>query len=152
MSVLKISLRAGERIFVNGAVLRPDRKVTLEFLNSVTFLLEQHVLKPEDTTTPLKQLYFMIQTAIMDPKTAEAALGMAAGSLRLLQSTFTSPDILSELAIVDDLMRRGRNFECLRVIRRLFPREDEIMKAGTATQERRAVLDAAVEGRAALCR
>lgn len=30
MKSLRISLRAGERIYVNGAVLRPDRKVALE--------------------------------------------------------------------------------------------------------------------------
>ena len=71
MTVLKISIRAGERIFINGAVLRADRKVTLEFLNTVTFLLEQHVLTPDETTKPLRQLYFMIQSAIIDPKCAE---------------------------------------------------------------------------------
>lgn len=59
-SGLKITLRAGERIFVNGGVLRVDRKVSIELMNDVIFLLEQHVMKPEDTTTPLRQLYFMI--------------------------------------------------------------------------------------------
>ena len=34
-----ISLRGGERIYVNGAVLRVDRKVTLELINDVAFLL-----------------------------------------------------------------------------------------------------------------
>jgi flagellar protein FlbT len=41
---LHISLRPGERIYVNGAVLKVDRKVAIEFLNDVTFLLEHHVL------------------------------------------------------------------------------------------------------------
>lgn len=152
MTVLKISLRAGEKIFVNGAVLRPDRKVTLEFLNSVTFLLEQHVLKPEDTKTPLKQLYFMIQTAIMDPKVADAALEMARGSLRLLRATFTSGEILSELAVVDDLLTRGRNFECLRVIRKLFPMEDAILKANPMKDERGATVANEDLGKVASCR
>ena len=39
MSTIQISLRAGQRIFVNGAVIRADRKVTLELLNDATFLL-----------------------------------------------------------------------------------------------------------------
>jgi len=47
-NVLHISLRPGERIYVNGAVLKVDRKVSIEFLNDVTFLLEQHVLLPDD--------------------------------------------------------------------------------------------------------
>ena len=45
----------------------PDRKVSLEFLNDVTFLLESHVIQVEDTTTPLRQLYFIAQTMLMEP-------------------------------------------------------------------------------------
>jgi flagellar biosynthesis repressor protein FlbT len=44
---MNISLRRGERIFINGAVLRVDRKVCLELLNDVTFLLESHVMQAE---------------------------------------------------------------------------------------------------------
>ena len=51
----KISLRANERIYVNGAVIKVDRKTSLEFLNNVQFLLENHVLQAEDATTPLRQ-------------------------------------------------------------------------------------------------
>jgi flagellar protein FlbT len=67
-SSLRISLKAGERIFINGAVLRVDRKVALEFLNDVTFLLENHVLQPEQATTPLRQLYFIVQMMLINPK------------------------------------------------------------------------------------
>ena len=152
MTVLKISLRAGEKIFINGAVLRPDRKVTLEFLNSVTFLLEQHVLKPEDTNTPLKQMYFMIQTAIMDPKAAEAALEMAKASLRLMRAAFENQEILSELMIVDDLLTRGRHFESLRVIRRLFPKEESILKGTPSVSENLPALEPIQEVKVAQCR
>ncbi len=127
MTVLKISLKAGERIFVNGAVLKADRKVTLEFLNTVTFLLNQHVLTPEDTKTPLRQLYFMIQTAIIDPKIAGAALEMADHSVRMLRSTFENKEILANLEVVQGYLQRGRNFDCLRIIRKLFPMEDLII-------------------------
>ena len=39
MSSLRIFLRPGEKVFLNGAVLRADRKVSLEVLNDVSFLL-----------------------------------------------------------------------------------------------------------------
>ena len=67
MKKLQISLKPGERIYVNGAVLKVDRKVSIEFLNDVTFLLEHHVLHPDDTRTPLRQLYFIVQTLLIDP-------------------------------------------------------------------------------------
>ena len=70
---MHLTLRAGERLFLNGAVLRTDRKVSLELLNDATFLLENHVLQVEDTTTPLRQLYFAAQAMLMDPQNADAS-------------------------------------------------------------------------------
>ena len=79
---MRLSLRAGERVYVNGAVLRVDRKVSLELLNDATFLLETHVLQAEAATTPLRQLYFAVQALVIDPANADRA--MAAGFLQSL--------------------------------------------------------------------
>ena len=76
MKKLQISLKPGERIYVNGAVLKVDRKVSVEFLNDVSFLLEHHVLHPEDTRTPLRQLYFIVQTVLIDPANSDDARAM----------------------------------------------------------------------------
>ena len=64
---MKISLRAGERIYINGAVLRVDRKVSLELVNDVMFLLEGQVMQASDATTALRQLYFIVQLMLMNP-------------------------------------------------------------------------------------
>ena len=65
-STLRISLKSGERIFINGAVLRVDRKVAVEFLNDVTFLLENHVLQPlvYSRTVQLSPLAILIAVLI----------------------------------------------------------------------------------------
>ena len=70
MTTLRLSLRAGERIFVNGAVMRVDRKTSLELLNDVTFLLESHVMQAADAKTPIRQLYFLVQMMLIDPADA----------------------------------------------------------------------------------
>ncbi len=72
-NTLKISLRPNEKIYLNGAVIRTDRKVTIELLNDVQFLLESHVLQAADATTPLRQLYFMVQMMLIDPQTLPQA-------------------------------------------------------------------------------
>ncbi|HAO2892135.1 TPA: flagellar biosynthesis repressor FlbT, partial [Escherichia coli] len=64
---MKITLRAGEKVYINGAILCADRKVSLEFLNDVTFLLESHVLQADETTTPLRQLYYAAQIMLINP-------------------------------------------------------------------------------------
>ncbi len=79
---MHISLRAGEKIYINGAVLRVDRKVSIELLNDATFLLEVHVMKVEDASTPLRQLYFIIQIMLMNPTDTRAAREMFESSVR----------------------------------------------------------------------
>jgi flagellar protein FlbT len=127
MKSLRISLRAGERIYVNGAVLQPDRKVSLEFLNDVVFLLESHVIQAEETTTPLRQLYFIAQTMLMEPSNAQATLKLFESSYALLQSSFENEEILAGLTKARDLVAGDRVYEALKVIRVLFPLEAAIL-------------------------
>ena len=70
---MRISLRAGERIYINGAVLRAERKLTFELLNNASFLLENHIIQAEEATTPLRQLYFALQTLLIEPASARRA-------------------------------------------------------------------------------
>ena len=91
MATLRITLRAGERVFVNGAVLKVDRKTTLEFLNDVTFLLEGHVIQAEDATTPLRQLYFTVQMMLIDPSTRPGRPGSLRRRARRAATDLSQP-------------------------------------------------------------
>lgn len=140
-----ISLKAGERIYVNGAVLRVDRKVTFEFLNEVTFLLEGHVLQPEQTTTPLKQLYFIVQTILIEPANATLARQMFAGTLGELKIMFKNAEIREGLDVVGTLVTDGRTFEALKKIRSMFPAEAKILEPAPAQPVSRPVALQAVQ-------
>ncbi len=126
-STLRISLRSGERIFINGAVLRVDRKVALEFLNDVTFLLENHVLQPDQATTPLKQLYFIAQMMLINPEGLEQSMALFRKSTRMLLTCFKNEEVLAELKRIDGLVVQGRAFDALKAIRGLYPIEDKIL-------------------------
>ena len=143
-STLRISLKAGEKIFINGAVLRVDRKVALEFLNDVTFLLENHVLQPEDATTPLRQLYFIAQMILINPEGKEQSTAMFRKSVVMLVNCFKNEEVLAELKRIDGLVATGRAFEALKAIRSLYAIEDKIlnspeMPAATIEQIRREI-------------
>jgi Flagellar biosynthesis regulator FlbT len=130
-SSLRISLKAGERIFINGAVLRVDRKVALEFLNDVTFLLENHVLQPEQATTPLRQLYFIVQMMLINPDGAEQAMAMFRKSVVMLLTCFRNEEVLVELKHIDGMVTQGRAFEALKAIRALYPIEEQILSSAS---------------------
>lgn len=127
---MHISLRAGEKIYINGAVLRADRKVSLELLNDATFLLEAHVMKVEDASTPLRQLYFIIQIMLMNPTDLLAAREMFKKSIHMTIDVTESAVLISGLRTVKTLVDGNRNFEALKVVRSLFPIEAEILAGG----------------------
>jgi flagellar protein FlbT len=122
-----LSLRSGSKVYINGAVLRVDRKVNLELLNDVTFLLESHVLQAHEATTPLRQLYFVLQTILMDPSGAAPARGMAAEMLTRLIASFADTAVLDGLQAVRGQVERCRLFEAMRTLRALYPVEAGIL-------------------------
>lgn len=132
-STLRISLKSGERIFINGAVLRVDRKVAIEFLNDVTFLLENHVLQPENATTPLKQLYFIVQMMLINPEGADQSLAMFKKSIVMLLACFHNEEVLAELKRIDGMVTSGRAFDALKAIRTLYPVEERILNNSEMT-------------------
>ena len=131
---LKIHLKANERIFINGGVLKVDRKVSIELLNDVVFLLESHVMQQEQATTPLRQLYFVIQSMLIDPQTVPLARQIYDQSHKLLLATFKDQDVLEGLVDVQSLVERGRAFEALKRIRGLFPIEQKLIEAGAVPE------------------
>ncbi|MGF3026339.1 flagellar biosynthesis repressor FlbT [Methylobacterium aquaticum] len=129
---MRLSLRAGERIYINGAVLRVDRKVAIELMNDATFLLESHVLQPEDATTPLRQLYFAAQTMLIDPGQAAAARALYDGIRDGLLATTGEAVLRDGLVAAQALVEGGRLFDALKLIRGLYPLEAALMKTGDA--------------------
>lgn len=122
-NTLKISLKPNEKIYINGAVIRTDRKVTLELLNDVQFLMESHVLQADQATTPLRQLYFIAQIMLMNPNDAADALALFRKSLPLMIASYSDERIQSTLKHVDQLAAEGHIFEALKAIRSLYPLE-----------------------------
>jgi flagellar biosynthesis repressor protein FlbT len=124
---MKLSLRAGERIFINGAVLRVDRKVALEFLNDVTFLLESHVMQADQATTPLRQLYFIVQTMAIDPASLTVTRELFEKSHKMMMAAFSNPEVLGGLRSIEPLVEGARYYEALKALTALFPIEDLIL-------------------------
>ncbi|MDV2986428.1 UNVERIFIED_CONTAM: flagellar biosynthesis repressor FlbT [Methylobacteriaceae bacterium AG10] len=132
---MHLNLKAGERVYINGAVVRVDRKVALELMNDATFLLEGHVLQAEEATTPLRQLYFAAQTMLIAPAQAGPARTLYAQIEEGILAATTEPAIRDGLAAAHALVEAGRAFEALKLIRGLYPAEAELLGAGRPLPE-----------------
>lgn len=130
-----IHLKRGEKLYVNGAVLRVDRRTSLEFLNDVTFLLENHVMQAEHATTPVRQLYFIVQTMLMDPTNA----GMTAELYKHL--SFRTRQIVADeesqeqIDLADRKVSEGRYFDALKLLRSCFAADDRSLAQQPAGDE-----------------
>ena len=133
-----VHLKRGEKLYVNGAVLKVDRRTSIEFLNDVTFLLENHVMQAEDATTPCRQLYFVVQTMLMDPANA----GLTAELYKHLSGRLRSDDVHGDLDemldIADKKVLDGRYFDALKQLRLSFAIEESRSKCRTKSGERAA--------------
>jgi flagellar biosynthesis repressor protein FlbT len=133
-STFKVALRANERLYINGAVISCDRKTCIEFLNDVNFLMENHVMQAGQATTPLRQLYFVIQVMLMSPQDITAALALYRVQLPATLGAFSHQTILSQVKDADRLVHEARYYEAMRALRAVFSLEDQIMasKGGQA--------------------
>ena len=124
---MHITLRAGERLFLNGAVIKADRKVCLELMNDATFLLEAHVMQPDKATTPLRQLYFIVQTMLMSPAEMGVARPLFDASLARMLAAYSDPAVLAMLGTTRDHVGAGRPYDALKGLRAAFARDDALM-------------------------
>ena len=127
MGNIRLFLRANERLFVNGAVLRADRKVSFELLNDATFLLENHVLQKEDATTPLRQMYFVVQLLLIDPKSSTSSIDFFKKIVSDLLDSIENEQLRSAIKEVDIEVSSGKAFSALKMIRELYPLEEMIL-------------------------
>jgi len=63
---LRITLRDGEQMVVNGAVLRARGRAEIVVENRVALLRGREVMRPEDATTPARRLYHACMMAYIE--------------------------------------------------------------------------------------
>jgi flagellar protein FlbT len=130
---MRFSLKAGERIFINGAVLTVSQKVTLSLLNEARFLLESHVLQVTEATTPMRQLYFVAQSILINPQEADKVMGAFRKLYESILPTTTDESAKDALCRAGDLVAADRIFEALKVIRTLFEPVESSIAAPSLT-------------------
>jgi flagellar protein FlbT len=133
---MQIHLKKGEKLYVNGAVIRADHRCSLEFLNNVTFLLENHVMQAEKADTPLKQIYFVVQTMLIDPDNAQITRELYWHLSGCLQSTLENAQLKHGVVDSDTCIKNQRYFDALKILRGLFKMEEKLLSPKPIEQEK----------------
>ncbi|MEG8099261.1 flagellar biosynthesis repressor FlbT [Candidatus Liberibacter brunswickensis] len=123
-SPLRISLKAGDRIFLNGALIRVNNKVILEILNDITFILEHHVIREEEALTPFHQLYLIVQMIFLLPTKKDYLINLCQRYIGVIFGFINNQQMILALKNIEFLLDSGRFFEALKEIRNLYLRDN----------------------------
>jgi flagellar biosynthesis repressor protein FlbT len=125
---MQIHLKKGEKFYVNGAVIRADHRCSIELLNNVNFLLESHIMEPEKAETPIKQIYFAVQTMLICPEDASTAWESYWQLSNALHSTIQVPLLVKGLLDSDRYVKSQKYYDALKVLRGLFEIEGTLLR------------------------
>ncbi|MCJ8157721.1 flagellar biosynthesis repressor FlbT [Sphingomonas sp. LaA6.9] len=89
---LRISLRDGEKVIVNGAVLRATGRTQLHVENTAAILRGRDVMSPEEANTPARRLYFACMMAYIDQDDLARHQDAIIELVRELMSALQSPE------------------------------------------------------------
>ncbi len=117
---MKIHLKRNEKLFLNGAVICLDRRGSIELLNDAQFLLENHIMQQEDAKTPLQQLYFIVQTMLMDPPNAHLIDYLFQAFVAKLELMVVDGDYVACLKETGDMVGKSDYYGALKVLRQAF--------------------------------
>lgn len=122
-----MQMREGERILINGEVMREERKVQIEIMKDEKLIMEKNVIKKEEKKKKMRKIYLeekmMIIENEMREKEGDNLEKMMKGMLEMLKDE----EIMKEMKIVDEMVNKGRVLEEIKKIREKYKREDEIM-------------------------
>ena len=125
MGNIRIFLKEDEQVYLNGANIRVDRKVSIELLNKPKFLLTHHIMPIADVDSPLKQLYFVIQLMIIETVPRHDAKKMFKEAIRLILQDNDLPYINHLVKNVLDCVNRDREYHALKMLRDAIRQQDQ---------------------------
>lgn len=135
--MLRITLRDGEKAIVNGAVLSAVGRTQFCVENQVAILRGREVMKPEEATTPARQLYFACMLAYIDPAGRDSHQDAVIRLLTQVVSTAASEAAKSACIRFAEEIARGDHYKALAAARELIGFEGAA-EAGAAAADQAA--------------
>ena len=122
---LRLSLRPGEQLVVNGAVVEigGERRAILLLQNKVSVLLGKDIMQPEDANTPARRIYFPIMVMYLDDAAKDQAYSEFAARLAEFMGVVRDPTMLAECRGVSQEVIAGDYYRALVRCRKLIAYE-----------------------------
>ncbi|SFE85280.1 flagellar protein FlbT [Sulfitobacter brevis] len=134
---LRLTLKPNERILINGCVVRnSDRRQQLMIETHADIVREADLLKENEARTPVKEVYFFIQAALLDGDTRTKLVPIIQKRLGKLVPVFHD-DVAKHIFEAANHVSQADFYKAMRALRPLIEYEarlfDMIQTQATAT-------------------
>ena len=129
---LRINLRDGEKVVVNGAVLRAVGRTEICVESSASVLRGREIMAPADADTPARQLYFHTMMAYIDPENMEAHQDRIVTALQQVSTLLPSEEGRAAAVSFARQVASLRYYRALADCRTLMRLEDAVLAPATA--------------------
>lgn len=128
-----VPLRPGQRLVINGAVVRMGQDgQSLEMDLKTPILTEDELLTEGKATTPATRIYFLLLVMYLDPSSYDATyLPFMDRMIELLRAT-NIKEVRENLRIILQCVDSGRVHEALQACRALVLFEKEVLSIAEA--------------------
>lgn len=129
---LKIELKPGEKVVINGAVIEgaSDGRTEFVLLNKVSILRQRHILRQEEASTPVKRLYFSLQMLYIEPSSQEIYFPLYEKYQKDLEVTLTLPTLKFALEQIRHCISQNEYYEALKIARAMMETEERLFDLG----------------------
>ena len=123
---LKLTLRPGEKLVINGAVVQNgDRRATMVVQNRASILREKDILKPEDANTPVRRIYFAIMMLYLDERGEKQWMQEFTVRMTEFFNVLSNADAISDCVNIIKQVQSRQYYKALLTCRKLMPFEEE---------------------------
>lgn len=122
--MLRITLRDGEKVIINGAVVVARGRTEFALENNCTVLRGRDIMQPEEATSPARELYFNCQMAYIEPEFRADHQNRLLESMRLLLAAPRDAEAVKDTVAIGQRVAAGDHYGALTICRKLVTAEE----------------------------
>jgi flagellar protein FlbT len=122
---LKLTLKPGEKLVINGAVVENgDRRAVLVVRNRASILREKDIMQPAQADTPMRRIYFAVMMLYLDEGSQRQYHDDFLLRMTEFMNAISTPEAVQTCLAIIGHVNAKEYYKALMACRKLFPFEE----------------------------
>lgn len=125
---LKLRLKPNERVVINGCVVQNEnRRYTLTVSNFAQVIRGSDIMMEEEADTPARRAYFLIQSMLLDPRSADGIAERLTAMMAQLYAAFLHPGTRNNIMTAMQHVGERDYYKALAALRPVMAYEEGLL-------------------------